>query len=132
MQCLVPTQPLQPTAGYLCKNTVQRLRNSPGRILCLHFSQIAVVTDMIACPVLSHLRPSLRLPGNRFPHAEGLYNRARIPLAAPDVIHFSSPRSFVELVHESRDVFGMNVVPNLLALVPEYLVLPLFEIAPDQ
>jgi hypothetical protein len=38
----------------------------------------------------------------------------------------------IKFIHEAAIVFGMDIVPDLFALIAKYLVLPAFEIALDQ
>jgi hypothetical protein len=87
---------------------------------------------MVADAVFVHVAP-VHVPARYgFGHAEGLQNRARVRFAAAEIVDFRDPRRFPELVHEGCDVFGVDVIPHLLAFVAEDLVLAAFEAAADQ
>src|SRR4051812_27135635 len=84
---------------------------------------------MISGARLLEIRVTLRLVGKFFGDLESFQNRARIGLAAPEVVNLARPRRADERRHEARDVQGMNVVAHLFSFVPENLVFPPFEIA---
>jgi hypothetical protein len=87
---------------------------------------------MIPDSILLYICISLVHAGNTSRQLEGLENRAGIFFAASKVIDFSTSRIEIELIHEGSDVFGMNVVSNLLALISINFILSAFNVAFDQ
>src|SRR5215813_2340534 len=77
---------LPPTGGDFLKDHWQCFGDFPSRIVFLHFSQIAVVTDVIANPVLIDVPPVHLLAGNIRGHAESFENRAGVGFAAAKII----------------------------------------------
>src|SRR5690348_6324373 len=71
------------------------------------------------------------LPPSRasFSELEGFQNRARILLAAPQVVYLAAAWVGVKLVHETGHVLGVDIIAHLLALVTEYGIFLAFQIA---
>src|SRR5271166_5785026 len=120
-------QALSPGGGDLFENHRQRLGNPPRRIVRSHFSQIAVVADMVAHSAFRNVAPTYSLARIFLGRFERFQNRAGIFLSSSQVVNLRAARRLPELVHEARHVFGVDVVAHLLSLVSEYLVLaPLY------
>ena len=98
----------------------------------LHLSQIAVITNVVADPVLINVLGLHTSASDRFDHLEGLLNRTRVILATAEIVDFRDSRRFVELVHETRYIFGVNVVPDLFTFVSVNFVLTTLQVALDQ
>lgn len=89
----------------------------PTGIVALHFSQIAVITDVVAAPVLVDVFVLLFPTGKGFGNGKRFENGTTIRLATPDVVDLGDSRGFNERCDEPSDVFGMDVVANLLPFV---------------
>ncbi len=64
--------------------------DSPTRIVGLHLSEVAVIADMIADPILLDVGVLLWLARELLNHGEGFENRAGIRFAAANVINLSA------------------------------------------
>src|SRR5262249_29303086 len=87
---------------------------------------------MIADSILVHICISLAHTGNTSGQLKSLENGAGIFFAAPKVIDLSTFGIKIELVHEGSDVFGMNVISNLLPFIAINFIVSAINIAFDQ
>jgi hypothetical protein len=97
-----------------------------------HFSQIAVITDVIANAVLIDIPPLHTAIRDCFDHLKCFQNRTGILFSPAEVIDLTNSRILPELEHESGYILGVDVVSNLLSFVTEYSVLTSLDIALDQ
>src|SRR5215469_595631 len=123
---------LPPTGGNFLKDHWQCFGDFPSGIVFLHFAQIAVVTDVIANPVLIDVPPVHLSAGDIGSHAECFQNRAGVGFAAAEIIDLGNTRRLPELIHEAGHILGMNVIAHLLAFVSEDFVLSPFDVALHQ
>src|SRR4051812_36454047 len=101
----------------LLENVCKAMRDFPFRIMGHHFSQIAVVTNMIAAAGLIDIGVTLLLAGAAFGHLEGFEDRAGVIFTAAEIVDLSTARCLVKLEHEAGNIAGMDVVTNLFAFV---------------
>src|SRR5215471_14756560 len=94
--------------------------------------QVAVITDVITNPALLHIGVDLLDSRYRFDHPKSLPNRTGIGLSATEIVHFAGSRAPAELQHQRCNIFRMDIVPDLLAFVAKYLILPAFDVAFNQ
>ena len=87
---------------------------------------------MIADSILFYVGISLAHAGNTSGQLKSLKNGAGIFLAASKVIDFSTFGIEIELIHEGSDVFGVDVVADLLPLIAINFIISAFNIAFDQ
>src|SRR6185503_10442957 len=97
--------------------------------MTLHLAQVTVITDVIARARLVDVRVALRLAGVGGDQLKGFEDRAGVRLAAPNVVNLGDARTPEEFEDESSHVLSMNVVADLLPLVPVDPVLPFFQVA---
>src|SRR5678815_3952529 len=97
--------------------------------MLVYFSKVAVITDVVAGPVLVNIGVLLRLASNTLCNFKCLEYRAGILGSASEVINLCTTRGFIELVHECDHIGGVNVVPYLFSLIAINPVFPAFEIA---
>src|SRR5262249_2936823 len=107
-------------------------RDVPARIVLAHFSQVAVVADVIAGARLLDVRVSLRLAGVALHQLERFEDRHRVRLPAAEIVDLGHARDLDERVNEAADSEGVDVVAHLLALVPEPAVLAILDVALDE
>ena len=105
------------------------MRNVPSRIVLSHFSQVAIVADMVADSILIDIREFLGLARERLRNLKGFQNGAAIRLPAAEIIDFGATRCFDKRGHELGYVLRMDIVPYLLSLVAKNTILAFFEIA---
>ena len=94
-----------------------------------HFAEIGEVTDMVTDTVFVDILIDLGFAAEFFGQGEGLPNRAGVRAPASDVVDLAHARGRDEGINKGGDVVGMDVVPDLLALVTEDLVFASLEIA---
>src|ERR1019366_7094973 len=87
---------------------------------------------MVADSVILDISPAHLPAGDVRSHAKSLDNRTRVGFAATQIIDFGDARGLPEFVHEAGYVFGMDVVPHLLALVAEHFVFAALDVALHQ
>ena len=99
------------------------------RVVFVHLSQVTVIADVVACPVLVHVGMDLRFARDGLCDLEGFQNGAGVPFAAAEVVDLPDTGCTEEAVDESGHIPGVYVVSDLLTLVSEYMILAAFEIA---
>src|SRR6516165_6279909 len=97
-----------------------------------HFAEIAVVTNVIPDPILIYVTPFHRAVGDLRHSLESLENGTGVLFAAAEVVNFRDTGRLVELEHEARHIFGMNVVAHLLAFVAVHTIFAAFQVAFDE
>jgi len=97
-----------------------------------HLAEIAVVTDMIAHPVLFQVDVLLFLAGEFFHRRKGFQYRTRVVFPTADVIDLTASRCVTESDYEISHILRVDVVTYLLALVSENLVLAFFDFSAYQ
>jgi hypothetical protein len=98
----------------------------------LHFGQIADVTDVVALAILVDVLPNHPFAGHFFRDSERLKNRTTVAPTAAKVIDLAAARRFNEALDEAHDISGMNVIADLLTLVPVNRVFAPLHIALDE
>lgn len=111
---------------------IERERDVPTGVMLAHFGEIADVADVVADTVLIHVGVDLFAPGEFLDQGKRLQDGNRIGSTASDVINLRDPRGFDELLDETGDVVGVDVIAHLFALVAEDLVFAAFQVAADQ
>lgn len=101
----------------------------PRRVVGFHFSEVAVIADVVADAVLVHIGEDLFVSGEGFGDLEGFENRAGVLFSAAEIVDLRDARSFAEFPHEAGHIFAVDVVAHLLTFVAENLVFVAFEIA---
>ena len=94
--------------------------------------QIAVVTDMVANAIFIDIGVTLGDSREFLNGSESFEDRAGVFLPATQVVHLSDARILAESQDHCGHILGVDIVANLLAFVAKNLVLPLFNVAPDQ
>src|SRR5262245_32902464 len=114
-------------------NLVQRRRkilgDAPLGIMRLHLGQIGDVADVIAVSGRIHIFVLHRFARDFAYGLERFEDRNGVLSSASDVVNFCRAGSRDEAFDESSNIEAMNVVADLLSLVAENTVRPLFEIA---
>src|ERR1035441_4962191 len=110
----------------------QRLGDFPLGVVSADLTQVGGVADVVADPVLVHVRVHLRLAGERFRGLERLEDRGAGGLAAPEVVDLRGAGRPDERGDEPRDIERVDVVADLLPLVSQDLVFAALEVALDQ
>src|SRR6188508_2451412 len=83
---------LLPGVDDLVQRLGQGLRDVPARVMAAHLAEIGVIADVIAGAILIDVGVDLRLAGHAFGHRERFQDRARILLAAPEVVDLAAAR----------------------------------------
>ena len=128
----MPSQALFPTASYLLENHRQCFDDFPIGVMRLHLSKVAVVANVVTNSVLIDIAPFHLSACDILDHVERFENRARVGLAASEIVDFGNSWRLPELIHEARYVCRMNVVADLLSLVSKDPVLAVFDVALHQ
>lgn len=123
---------LLPGANDFFEDGFEGACNIPIGVMRFHFTEVAVVADMISDAVLVDIGISLSFAGEFFNHGEGLQDRACVLFAAADVVNLPTARSGSEANDEAGDVFGVNIVAHLLTFIAENLVFTTLNVAADQ
>src|SRR5438552_3343841 len=98
----------------------------------LHLAQIAVITNVVTNPILFDV-PPLHWPARDVcDYSKSFEYGTRVLFTTAEVINLARSRVFPKLEHETRYIFGMNIVPNLLAFIAVYLIFAAVDIAFDQ
>jgi hypothetical protein len=100
--------------------------------MCLHFRHITDVTDVVALAISVDVFPDHLLAGHLFGKLERLKDRTTVAATAAEVVNLAAARRFNEALDEAHDIGGMNVVADLLALVPVNGVFAPLHIALDE
>ncbi len=101
----------------------------PRWIVGFHFSEVAVVANVVTDAVLAHVAEGLFFSGVGFGDLEGFENRAGILFSTAEVVDFGDARGFAEFPHEAGYVLAVDVIAHLLAFVAKNLVFAAFEVA---
>src|ERR1043166_6245286 len=96
--CNISSQTLLPTGRDLLKNHGQRFGDSPGRIVLLHFSKVAVIANVVADSILIDVPPLHLFAGDVFSLQESLENGTGVGFAAAEIVDFGDARSLPELI----------------------------------
>src|ERR1051326_8587674 len=86
------------------------------------FKEKKIVADVIACPVLIG-HPVFQMVAHTSEKVDSLENGQRVRAATTQIVHFAAARPIVEREEQGRHIVAMNLVANLLPLVPVYRVL---------
>src|SRR4028118_888780 len=97
-----------------------------------HLAQVGYVADMVPLPILFDVVVDHLPTRDRLYKLERLEDRDGVCPSTTYVIDFSASRITDELGHEGDHVIRVDIVPHLLALVPENGVLLSLHIAPYQ
>lgn len=123
---------LLPSVHYLTNGLGKRYSDTPLGVMTSHFSQIAVVADVIANAILVGVAVFHGSARELFGDLKRFQYRATIGLSATDVIDLARAGILDERMNESGNVFAMDVVADLLAFVAEDPVFTPLEIALHQ
>ncbi len=118
-----------PSLHNLFKNIFECARDAPLRIVGLHFAQVAVIANVIADTVLLKVAALLRFASELFHRRKSFPDRARILLAAADVVNLACARRLAKGKNKIRYIFGVNVVANLFPFITEDFVLAALDVA---
>lgn len=101
----------------------------PRRVVGFHFSEVAVVADVVAYAVLVHIGEDLFFSGEGFGDLKGFEDGAGVLFSTAEIVDLGDSRGFAKFPHEAGHILAVDVVAHLLALVAENLVFAAFEIA---
>src|SRR6266404_341770 len=97
-------------------------RGAPGGVVLLELPCVADPPDVVSTPVGLAVRPGQWPASNLLAQLYRLQDRAvRLP-ASTDVVHGTDAGSLVEMPKCADEIGAMDIVANLLALVPEYRI----------
>jgi hypothetical protein len=69
----------------------QRTGDGPSRVLSFHFSEVAVVANVVAYPILIEVRITLRLAGEFLDYCESFQDGTGIIFSAAVIVEFGEP-----------------------------------------
>lgn len=124
--------PLAPSLVDLHEGLAQTLGDVPARVVGFQLVQVRDVADVVTLTVLVHVLVLHLLAGDLRDQPECLQDRHRVRTPATQVVHLSLTRRVDEPLHEGHHVVAVDVVPHLLALVPEHPIGAAFQVALDQ
>ena len=111
------------------KDVIEALRQIPRRIVGAHFGEIRNVADMIPFPVFVDISGEHFLAREFFDSGKGFQNGATVGAATAEIIDLRRARFLEKCSDKARYIQRVDVVPNLLALVPVHVVGLALEIA---
>lgn len=97
-----------------------------------HLGEVADVADVIAFAVFIEILVVHLLSADGGDAIEGFKDGDAVGSAAADVVNLATTGGLGELMHEADDIEGVDVVPDLFALVSEDLVLSSRDVALDE
>jgi hypothetical protein len=90
-----------------------------------YLTQITVITNVVAYAVVIPVGPALFPSRQFFDSRKRLNDAARILLSTSDIVNLSGARRFEKGMDKASNIFRMDVVADLFALIPDYLVFAL-------
>jgi len=112
-----------PLLAYLLQNIVDVVFQFPFGIMAFEFRIITDIPDMIPYPVFLNVFYICLFPCYLLELIDGFqYGYMGIPASA-NIIDFSYPWFFVEMIKGIDKVIGMDIITNLLAFITKNSVL---------
>ena len=123
-------QPDHPPMHDFIENVIKGLRHIPVGIVSPHLAKITDVAHVVPFTGLLHIFPVHDFAGPVLDVAKRLKDGAGIVTTTATIVDLRNPWGPDELLGESGDVVGVDVISHLLALVPvdSYLSHPLGDI----
>ncbi|MGB8466316.1 MAG: hypothetical protein WCE49_15320, partial [Terrimicrobiaceae bacterium] len=97
-----------------------------------YLPQITVVTYVVAYAVVIPVDPALFPARQFFDSRKSLNDAAGILLSTSDIVNLSRARCFEKGMDKASNIFRMDVVADLFALVAEDFVFATLEVAFDE
>ena len=97
--------------------------------MILKFSDIGNIPDMIAKAIFLLVVNLHLLSAQSFTLADCLFHRAVAVTTAADIVNLSRAGILVKMIKGIDQIIRVNIIPDLLPLVTEYIVFPTTESA---
>ena len=110
-------KPRAHTLKNLTDDIFQCISVRPVWIVLLEFAHITNIPDVIPDPIIIGKGIVHFIAHNRLGHAYGLCHRAIAVATPPRVVHFRNTWILIEMPEHVYEVVGMDIIPDLLALV---------------
>ena len=92
------------------------LCNAPLGIARLHFAEIAVIVDKVADSAFLDVARAHFVARDLLGPAKRFHNGVRIVFATAKIMDFGDAQGLLEFVHETRDIFSVDIVRTGFAL----------------
>lgn len=113
----------------LLKQVTDSIAVFPSGVVGLEFAYVADPPDMIPAAIVIHVRCNGLFPRQLLRHANGFRHAAIAEPAAAHVVYFAGSRRPMKLREGVHQVVAVDIVADLLTLIPEDAILPAREYA---